>query len=386
MCTSLKIAWRFLTKNKLQSLVIILAISVAVSVQIFIGLLSQGLERTLLFKVVGNSPHVTIYSHKGGIENWQDKKNKINSLGKEIKAVAPEIDRQAYVKLNDMTEPILMRGFIPEDANALYDIKNKIFEGKMFEKDNEAILGNDLKSRLGIKAGDKINIVTPWGKNEEFTVTGFFDLGNIKLNKTWVITNLNTVQRFANLQESNKVTSIEIGIRDLYNADVEGKKIENVLEDKNLKAENWKDQNKLIVSGIMGQRVCTVVIQFFVLLASVLSIISVLGISVVQKYKEIGILKAIGLKDGKSGAIFFFQAFIIGVLGTIAGIGLSMLYIKGFNKYIITQEGRPVVDIIISQKFIIKSALISIAASTCAAVFPAFKSFKLSPVEVIKNG
>ncbi|ABK60376.1 ABC transporter permease [Clostridium novyi] len=386
MFASIKVAWRFLTKKKLQSLVIILSIAIAVSVQIFIGLLSKGLERTLLFKIVGNAPHITVYSKNGSIDNWDDKIAKLTAKKGEIVSAIPNVDTQGYVKLKDITEPILIRGFTSEDLNKMYKIKSKIYEGKLFQNEGEAILGSDLKERLGVKVGDKINITTPWGKNKEFIVTGFFDLGNIKLNKSWIMTSLSDAQYFSGLQNENKIRSIEISINNVYGADSEGKIVEKVLNDKDLKVENWKQQNKLIVSGLMGQKVCTIVIQFFVLLASVLSIVSVLSISVVQKYKEIGILKAMGMKNSKTSLIFFFQALFIGVLGTLIGIALSMLYIKGFNKYILTEEGVPLVNIIISRNFILKSATISVIASVFASIFPSIKSFKLNPVEVIKNG
>ncbi|WP_406542099.1 ABC transporter permease [Clostridium ljungdahlii] len=124
----------------------------------------------------------------------------------------------------------------------------------------------------------------------------------------------------------------------------------------------------------------------FVLLAAVLSIISILGISVVQKYKQIGILKAMGIKDGSAAFIFFVQAFILGVLGTALGLLFTWLYIKGFNRYIVNSEGLPLVNIVVNHKFILASSIIDVAASTFAALFPAFKSFRLNPVEVIKNG
>lgn len=386
MFTSMKVACRFMTNKKVQSLLIILSIAVAVSVQIFIGLLSKGLERTLLFKIVGNTPHITVYSKVGSIHNWQEKIDKLKSQNKKVIEVIPNVDTQAYAKIGDIKEPIVIRGFVPEDTSKMYKIENKIYEGKLFKNDNEVILGSDLKERLGVKIGDKINIVTPWGKNKNFFITGFFDLGNIKLNKSWIMTNLTAAQNFADLKKDNKIRSIEISVKNVYDASGESKNIQKLLNDKNLKVENWKEQNKLIVSGLMGQKVCTMIIQFFVLLASTLSIVSVLSISVVQKYKEIGILKAMGMKSRKTAFIFFFQALFIGILGTAIGILLSLLYIKGFDKYILTDEGIPLVNIIISKKFILKSSILSIIASAFAAIFPSIKSYKLNPVEVIKNG
>ncbi|AEB75381.1 membrane protein [Clostridium botulinum] len=386
MLTSMKVAWRFLMKRKIQSIVIVLSIAIAVSVQIFIGLLSKGLERTLLFKIVGNAPHITVYAKGGAIHDWKEKIDKLKLQNIKTIAVVPNVDTQGYAKLKDITEPIVIRGFVPQDASKMYKIKDKIYEGKLFKNDNEVILGSDLKERLGVSLGDKINIVTPWGKSKEFVITGFFDLGNIKLNKSWVMGTLTAAQDFSDLKKHNKIRSIEISIKNAYDVGSESKNIQKLLNDKNLKVENWKEQNKLIVSGLMGQKVCTIIIQFFVLLASSLSIVSVLSISVVQKYKEIGILKAMGMKGRKTALIFFFQALFIGVLGTLIGVALSMLYIKGFNRYILTDEGIPLVNIIISREFILKSSILSLLSSVFASIFPSIKSYKLNPVEVIKNG
>lgn len=382
MFTSFRIASRFLRSSKIQTLIIIIGIAIGVSVQVFIGLLSKGLEGTLLNKMAGNAANITVYSHNGGIENWGDRINKIKGTSG-ITSVFPVVDHQAFVKLNDMTEPALVRGFGLKEGNSFYNIKNRIYEGKMPEGENEVIMGKDLVERLGLKVGDTINIITISRKQVDFKVVGFYDFEVAKINKTWLITNLKTAQDLIGF--GDKVTSIEVGVSDPYNADTIGKKVEDTLGDKNLKVENWKSQNKLLVSGIVGQRICTVIIQFFVLLAAVLSTLSILSISVVQKYRQIGILKAMGIRDSSAGLVFLFQALILGILGTSLGLGLSMFFVQGFNRYIITPQGEPVVNIVISKRFLIMSALIDITASTFAALLPALKSFRLSPVEVIKN-
>lgn len=384
MFASLRIAWRFLKDSKAQTMIIILGIAIGVSVQIFIGLLSKGLETTLLNKFIGNSPHITVYFAKGGMEDWQSKKSKIKVVSKDIDVVAPVAEQQAFIKLTDIKEPARIRGFIPEDLNKLYGIKSKIYEGKMIENNGQALIGKELKERLDLKLGDKLNIVTIDKRNIELTIVGFYDLESAGLNRFWIFTDLKTAQDLIGF--GDKVTSIEIGVVNPYLADSLSKKVSNSLNDKDIKVQNWKDENKLLLSGIIGQKICTVIIQFFVLLAAVLSIVSVLGITVTQKYKQIGILKAMGIRDGSAAFIFLMQAFILGIIGTALGVGLAMMYIKGFNTYIVTTEGKPVVDIIIDNKFIIVSALIDIAASTLAAFLPAVKTYRLSPVEIIKNG
>lgn len=384
MFTALKIAARFLKSSKIQTSIIILGIAIGVSVQIFIGLLSKGLEGTLLSKVVGSFVHVSIYPSKSSIEDWEKKKDNIKGLNIGVNTVAPVVEYQGFIKLNDTKENVQVRGFFPEDINLLYDMTNKVYEGNMIKGSGQILIGKDLKNKLGLKIGDKIDITTFDGKKTEFTVVGFYDLGAIKINSIWIIADFKTAQTASGL--GNQINHMEISVKDAYNADVIANNIGKTLNDKNVKIENWKDQNKLLVSGIIGQKVCTIIIQFFVLLASVLSIISILGISVVQKYKQIGILKAMGIGDSSAALIFLLEALMLGVLGTAFGVALTFIYIKGFNRYIITAEGNPIVNIIINNKFIIISSIIDVVAATLAALFPALKSFKLSPVEVIKNG
>ena len=384
MFISSKIAFQFLKHSKLQTLVIVLGIAVGVSVQIFIGLLSSGLENTILNKIAGNSAQVTVYSNNGSIENWSNIKNKVIKEDKNVKAAAPVVDSQVFIKLKDTNQPVQIRGFMPEDVNSLYNIKGSIYEGKMYENSGQVIIGKDLKKKLDLKLGDNIDLFTMGGKKLTLNIAGFFDLGAAKINGAWVITDLSDVQNLIGF--GNKATSIEIAVKDIYNADLEGKKITKILSDNSVNVQNWKDQNKFLASGMVGEKICTIIIQFFVLLAAVLSIISILGISVVQKYKQIGILKAMGIKDGSAAFIFFVQAFILGVLGTALGLLFTWLYIKGFNRYIVNSEGLPLVNIVVNHKFILASSIIDVAASTFAALFPAFKSFRLNPVEVIKNG
>ncbi|MBU3181833.1 ABC transporter permease [Clostridium psychrophilum] len=384
MFTALKIAWRFLVNSKIQTLVIILGIAIGISVQMFVGLLSKGLETSLLDKVVGNSAHITIYPKNNIIENYHDKEAKIKKLDNKIISVAPVVECNASINAHDMTEPAQIRGFVFKDLNLLYNIKNKIYEGKTLENPNEVLIGKELGEKLGLKIKDNINIVTADKRKVSLKVVGFYDFDTIKVNKTLVITDLKAAQDLAGFGDA--ASSMELYTSDPYNADYIASKIENGLKDKNLKIENWKNQNKLLVSAIMGEKVCSIVIQLSVMIAAILSIISIMSISVVQKYKQIGILKAMGIKDESAGFIFITQAFILGIVGTGIGVALTYLYIKAFNRYIVSSDGKPIVTIIIDYSFIIKLCIIDIMASTLAAFFPAIKSFKLTPVEVIKNG
>ncbi|MHB8077367.1 ABC transporter permease [Desulfosporosinus fructosivorans] len=388
MLLPFKIAWRFLLSKKLQTLLVIFGIAIGVSVQIFIGLVSQGLEKTLVNKVLAYSPHISVYSKSGGFSDWQKEADQIRSNFPEVKAVSPNVNNQAWIKLENMTIPILVRGFNISDTERLYNITAAIYEGSSSVNDNEALLGKELAERLGVKVGDEVSILT-LGRQTRQTVTikivGLYDFGVAKINNAWVITNLTTAQNFIGF--GNKVTEIELAIDDPFQADVVSVKISRALsrEGEALYLSNWKDQNQLLVSAIVGQKLVTLVIQFFIMLATIISIVNILTINVFQKSKQVGILKAMGLTDFSASLVFLYQALLLSLVGIALSLGFLVVFLRGFNQYIVTAQGLPVVKVTMDYRFIGLSILIFFVVSMSTAIFPALRCIKLNPIEVIKN-
>jgi lipoprotein-releasing system permease protein len=127
-------------------------------------------------------------------------------------------------------------------------------------------------------------------------------------------------------------------------------------------------------------------IQVFVLIAVALAIASVLAITVLQKSKQVGILKAMGIKDKTASLIFLFEGLLLGVMGAILGVALGLLLGVMFTKFAVNPDGTPVVELYIDYGFIGLSAIIAVASAAIAALIPARRSSKLNPIEVIRNG
>ena len=158
------------------------------------------------------------------------------------------------------------------------------------------------------------------------------------------------------------------------------------MSDYDLEYTNWKIQNEQLLSGLTGQSASSIMIQVFVLLAVLLGIASVLAISVVQKSKQIGILKAMGIQNRDASLIFLFQGLILGVIGGVIGTGLGLSFSYLFSTFVKNPDGTPLVPFYFDAGFVSISVVIAIASSTFAALIPARKSSKLNPIEVIKNG
>ncbi|EQB88556.1 lipoprotein-releasing system permease protein [Clostridium punense] len=380
-----KVAVRFLKSNKGQTALIALGIAVGVSVQIFIGSLIQGLQKSLVNKTIGNSPQITVTSTNDNkvIEYYNDVLSTVKASDDRIINLSLSIDKPALIKKEDKTYSVLVRGMNLQDSDKIYNIKKRIYEGKEPLNDFETLVGKELKDELNASLGDEIKVITNSGDTKTLKISGFYDLKVANLNKTWLITTLKTSETLYAL--SGKVTSIEMQVTELFKADDIALNVSDRL-DGNLKVDNWKAQNAELLSGLNGQSVSSIMIQVFVLVAVVLGIASVLAITVVQKSKQIGILKAMGIRDKAASLIFLFQGLLLGLMGAILGVALGLFLSFMFTKFALNPDGSPVVELYIDYGFIAVSALIALVSSTLASLIPAVKSSKLNPIDVIKNG
>jgi len=382
---SIKIAIRFLKTGGTQSLLIIIGIAIAISIQIFVGLLIDSLQKTLVDRTIGNSPQITISSATdiGTMRDWEILVSEIREID-QIKTVAVSATSSAYIEDGTRNLPIIVRGFNFNNADSIYNIRNSLYEGRPYQSVREVLIGKDLREDLEVNIGDRLVVRTPEGKEVIFIISGFYDLGVASVNESWVLANLKTAQRIFNF--GNRITAIEVTVNDVFAADTTAREIEKVLNNDDIEINNWKQQNEELLSGLEGQRMSSLVIQIVIIASVVIAISSVLAITVLQKSKEIGILKAMGIKDLAASVIFIYEGFLVGLIGATLGVilGLGLLY--GFNAFTTSPDGVAIVDLYIEYDFILTSWLIGLAASTFAGILPARKSIKLSPVEVIREG
>jgi len=382
---SFKIAVRFLKSGGAQTALIVIGIAVAISIQIFVGLLIDSLQKTLVDRTIGNSPQITITSSTDiiTIRSWESIVERLRQLDS-AKTITVSASANAFTQKGNSSLPIIIRGFEFESADRIYNFRNSLYEGRLFKSQREVLIGKELRDELEIDVGDKLVVITPSGKASTFIISGVYDLGVASINKTWIIVDLETAQRLFGFQ--NRVTSIEMTVNDIFGADLIARLLEQELGNDDLTIENWKEQNEELLSGLEGQRISSIVIQAVIIASVVIAISSILAITVLQKSREIGILKAMGIKDFPASLIFIYQGLVVGLVGSTLGVllGLGLLY--GFNAFTIGPDGSSLVDLYIGYGFILRSWLVAVSASIVAGIVPARRSLKLSPVEVIREG
>jgi len=386
MRLAFRIALRFLSSNKGQTILIALGIGIGISVQIFIGSLIQGLQISLVDATIGQASHITLQPSQKGepINKYFDIEATIKENFDEVTAISPTLSSGAFLLYGEAYEQILFRGFELDKANDIYTFDEALIEGVM-PGEGEVLLGSLLFKENNIKLKDTIEILTPDGNLTKVVVSGVFDLKVAAVNRSWVIGNLSLAQAIFKY-EDDQVTAIEMQIIEPFEATEVAVSMTDQLNNSAVTFTNWKEANEQLLSGLSGQTSSSLIIQVFVVISVVLGIASVLAITVLQKSKQIGILKAMGINDKNASLVFLFQGFLLGIIGGIVGILLGLGLLWSFSTFALKADGTPVVPIYINMQFIALSGFIAVAASTAASIIPALKSKKLSPIEVIRNG
>ncbi len=388
MKLAFQIAWRFLSSAKRQTFIIILGISVGVSVQVFIGSLISGLQNSLVDSTIGSSAHISVLSDDVSqryISDYESLTETILLKSDQFTVASPVVDMGGSLKKGLIEKEILFRGFEFDKANQIYGFDLKLTEGsRLPENDFEIVLGKTLGNpdQLDLSINDTIDI-TVMGNIHTLTVVGFFDFNVAVINRTWGLGTLSTLQQI--ISNPDVVTSIEFQINKVFEAETLGSMLNDDLESSNLKATDWMSENQELLSGLQGQSISSLMIQVFVIISVVLGISSTLAITVMQKSRQIGIMKAMGILDRDASKVFLFEGFILGIFGAIGGVlfGLGLSY--AFQTFALNPDGTPVVPLTIEGPFIVLSAMIALIASTLAALTPAIKSSKLTVIEVIRN-
>jgi lipoprotein-releasing system permease protein len=407
MKLAFSIAWRFLMSAKKQTIVIVLGIAVGVSVQVFIGSLISGLQVDLIDTAVGSTTQITVSSdidrtidlNPGEISlpviTDDNISTSIKEVSEDLVFVTETLDVVGFIEKDGIEKQVVFRGFDLKQAEGIYKLESdeKLVYGRMPEASDELILGIDFYTEYEENDIDLFNESNPitvevrrQGSNDlvTFKVVGFFDLGVKALNNAWGIGSIEAARNVYGIDDYY-ISSIEMQVSDPFLAQELAAQIQNEIGD-TYEITNWMDEQASLLSGLQGQSISSLMIQVFVIVAVVLGISSTLAITVLQKSKQIGILKAMGLTDKDASFVFLSEGAILGVFGAIVGVilgvGLSVMFVT----FAIDQTtGEPVVPLNIDPGFIVLSAFIALFASILSALLPARRSSKMTVIEVIRN-
>ncbi len=395
-------ALRFLQEGRMQSLLIIVGVGVGVAVIVFMSALLSGLQANLVRRTLSSQAHIVLLPAEDvarpqaagegaairvqkqaqrlrSIDQWQQLRARLEGWP-EIAAVSPVASGPAFAVRGDASKAVTLLGIDPERYNRVVDLAGRLAAGELRVGAGEAVIGIELAKDLGAEIGDKLRLTGAGGQAETLTVTGLFDLGNKGVNARNVYVGLRTGQTLLDLVGG--VSNIDLAVRDLDEAEVVAQRI---AAESGLIADSWIRTNAQFVTALTSQRVSSDVIRFFIALSVSFGIASVLVVSVVQRSKEIGILRAMGATQAQMRRIFLLQGGIVGFLGSLLGSALAWSFLMLWRMLARNPDGTPLFDIGVEPALVAIAAGGASVVGILAALLPARRAAGLDPVVAIRG-
>lgn len=395
-------AIRFLREGRMQSLLIIVGVGVGVAVIVFMSALLSGLQGNLIKRTLSSQPHLTLLPPEEiarpqqptgqtalrlqkqaqrlrAIDQWQALRERLAGWP-EIAAISPSASGPAFAIRGDARKAISVVGIEPERYTQVIALDERLTSGQLRVGAGEAVIGIDLAKDLGAEVGDKMRLATADGRDETLTITGLFDLGNKGVNARNVYVGLRTAQSLLDLVGG--VSSIDLALHDL---DLAEKLAQRIAAETGLTADSWIKTNAQFVTALSSQRVSSNVIRFFIALSVAFGIASVLVVSVIQRSKEIGILRAMGATQAQMRRIFLLQGAIVGFFGSLLGSLLAAGFLMLWQLMARNPDGTPMFVIGLEPGLVALAAGGASLVGILAALLPARRAAKLDPVVAIRG-
>lgn len=379
----LRIARRFLWRSRMQSILIVMGIAVGIAVQVFVGSLITSLQASLVDETVGSSSHVTLEPVDGAVTfSFDARDREIVVSDPRITAVAPVQTFSALLPVGDASVPVVVKGGALADLDAVYKLSQSLVAGEISLTGAGFVLGRALAENNDFSPGDRLQLVLADGTTVAAVLEGVFDLGAQAANEQLAFAGME-LSAAALGRTPDQVGAVELQITDVFTSPQVAADLATAFP--HLAVTEWQAENSDLLTALQSQSTSSYLIQVFVIIAVMLGIASTLAISAVQKTRQIGILKALGMSDGRTGMVFLYQAGILGMIGTALGIAVSLgliaaftLIARGGDTGLFPIEPRP--------GFILLSAGIGIAVALVSAIIPYRRTARLDPIQVIQGG
>ena len=305
-----------------------------------------------------------------------------------VVGVAPMLTSQVFFNNGPVQIPGNISGIDVKKQQLLFNLDRKMDEGSLDDllKGNDVIImGRGLANKVSVKVGDHVSVTTPEGYNLVLKVAGIFSYGISTLDDTKSYATLATVQKILQ-RDPSYVTDLNIKLVEMKSAKVFADGLKKQLPE--VYMEDWEQANASILAGEKIRDVMTGVVSFTLLLVAGFGIYNIMNMNIINKMKDIAILKATGFQGKDITAIFLFQSLIIGILGGILGLGVGFLFsyllsITPFPEGTFFRIATFPVNFL--PEHYIMGVLFGFLTTLFAGYFPSRKASRIDPVRIIRG-
>jgi lipoprotein-releasing system permease protein len=395
-------ASRFLREGRLQTVSIMVGVSIGVGVIIFMSAALAGQQANIVKRVLSSQPHIVLLppqelarplrgevaeaaivqkplQRTRSIDQWQKIVEELRTL-EPVAAVSPLASGPAFAVRGEASRSVNMQGIEPESYFRIVPLPEKVVAGSPRLGAQDVVIGIDLGTDLGVAVGDKLNLRVASGLSATLTVSGLVDLGSKFVNQRTAFVALPTAQALLGLPGG--VSAIDVTVHDIYAAEEVAQRIRGAT---GADADSWIKTNAQLFLAINAQIIANTTIRFFVGLAVAFGIAAVLIVSVVQKSKEIGILRAMGASRGQILRVFLLQGAALGAVGSLIGSALGGLAIVLWGELVRNPDGTPLFPLALDPKLFVAATLLATLTGLVAAFVPALRGSRMDPVVAIRG-
>ena len=402
------ISLRYLKAKRKQifiSVITILSIAgVGLGVMALVIVLSvmSGFEDDLKTKILGTNAHLVILQHGSPMRDYAEVIQRVKGIPGVV-ATTPFIFSQAMLTSENNVHGIVLRGIDPNSAGRVINIENTLKKGSIESLKREdgspgspgILLGKELAQILGVMLDDTVVVVSPTGAlaplgsgppMKKFRVSGIFDSGMYEYDTSLAYISLSSAQKFLAMDDT--VSGVEVRVQDIYGVKRVAQSIQKALGFP-FWTKDWMQMNKSLFSALKLERTVMFIILVLIVLVAAFGIVSSLIMVVMEKNKDIAILKSMGATAKSVTRIFIFQGLIIGVVGTILGLiggyGICILLAKyqfislPSDVYYISR-----LPVKMNGVDFILVALSAIGISFLATLYPSWQAARLDPAEALR--
>lgn len=398
-------AIRFLREGRMQTLFIVTGVAIGVGVIIFMSAMLTGMQANFIRRVLTSQAHIVLIPpdqvsrplREGEantrelatvqrptqriqpIDQWQKIRVEM-ARWPGITAVAPIAAGSALAIRGDAGRSITIAGIEPDLYFPIVNLPANIVQGEARVTSEDIVIGTELAKDLGVGVGDKIRVSAASGQALTLTITGLFDLGSKGVNQRNTFVLLRTAQSLLGL--IGGATEIDLTVDDIYAAQTIAEGIERTFP---VEADSWIKTNAQFFTAVQAQILANTSIRFFVALSVAFGIASVLVVSVIQRSKEIGILRAMGTSRRQILLVFLTQGGVLGFVGALFGSMLGGASLVLFHDYARQADGSELFPLILDQSLFTFAILLATAVGLAAAMTPALRAARLDPVVAIRG-